>query len=85
MEGLLSVEGLLSGAFSVSASSFLGAASSSRELCLGSELAGFSLFDGAAPPVSMRTKSWPTTTVSSSLARNSLIVPASGALTATSI
>ncbi len=40
--------------------------------------------DGA-PPTSMRTKSWPTTTVSSSLARNSLMTPASGAFTATSI
>lgn len=40
---------------------------------------------GGAPPSSNRMRSWPTVTVSSSFARNSLIVPASGALTATSI
>ncbi len=52
---------------------------------LGSDAAfSFSPPEGA-PPSSRRTKSCPTVTVSSSLARNSLIVPASGALTATSI
>ena len=50
-----------------------------------------SLFSGlllppeGALPGSIWTRSWPTVTVSSSLTRNSLIVPASGALTATSI
>jgi hypothetical protein len=44
----------------------------------------FSPPSGAAPS-SIRTKSCPTVTVSSSFARNSLMVPASGALTATSI
>jgi len=52
---------------------------------LGSEAPfSFSPPEGA-PPSSRRTKSCPTVTVSSSFARNSLIVPASGALTATSI
>jgi hypothetical protein len=40
--------------------------------------------DGA-PPSSRRTRSCPTVTVSSSFARYSFMVPASGALTATSI
>lgn len=41
--------------------------------------------DCGAPPSSNFTRSCPTVTVSSSLAKNSLMVPASGALTATSI
>lgn len=40
---------------------------------------------GGAPPASILAMSWPTVTVSSSLARSSVMVPASGALTATSI
>ena len=51
----------------------------------GSFLAGFAPSSGGAPPVSSFTKSCPTVTVSSSFANSSLIVPASGALTATSI
>ena len=46
---------------------------------------GFSPPALGEPPSSMRTRSCPTVTVSSSLTRNSLMVPASGALTATSI
>jgi hypothetical protein len=59
--------------------------------CLGPSL-GASLASSAAglspegaPPSSMRAKSWPTVTVSSSLTSNSLRTPASGAFTATSI
>jgi len=52
---------------------------------LGSELAFSFSPPWDAPPVSIFTKSCPTVTVSSSFTRNSLIVPASGALTATSI
>ena len=44
-----------------------------------------SAFGAPSPPGSRRTRSCPTTTVSSSFAKNSLIVPAAGALTATSI
>lgn len=40
---------------------------------------------GFAPPASILAISWPTVTVSSSLASSSVMVPASGALTATSI
>ena len=51
----------------------------------GSEPPCFLPLSAAAPLTSSLTRSCPTVTVSSSLARNSLIVPASGALTATSI
>ena len=74
----------------VSASSFLGSGSeddgwSSGAGALGSWPAFCLSPPFGGPPSSNFRRSCPTVTVSSSLARNSLIVPASGALTATSI
>ena len=51
----------------------------------GVESAFSSFPPSGGPPSSRRRRSWPTVTVSSSFTKNSLIVPASGALTATSI
>jgi hypothetical protein len=73
-----------SGAFS----SFGGAgfdSSFSSAGAFGSSFAGFFLSPDGSPPSSILTKSCPTVTVSSSLTKNSFIVPAEGALTATSI
>lgn len=59
---------------------------SSEAASFGSDLAGSSLPpSGAEAPSSMTAISWPTVTVSSSLTLISLITPATGALTATSI
>ncbi|KAI6755945.1 hypothetical protein HG531_005051 [Fusarium graminearum] len=67
------------------ADSCLGSGFDSDSDFLGSSLGASFLSPDGSPPSSMRTRSWPTVTVSSSATRNSLMVPASVALTATSI
>jgi len=69
-------------------SSFLGAGSEDAGSLDSDSLESDSVLffpPSGGPPSSRRSKSCPTVTVSSSLTRNSLIVPASGALTAISI
>jgi hypothetical protein len=78
--------GGLDSSFGFDSSVFAGSGSEGADSLLGA--ASFepeSAFGAPSPPSSRRTRSCPTTTVSSSFAKYSLMVPAAGALTATSI
>ena len=81
---LAGFSGLGAGSGSLAAGSSLGVGVPGSPLVsLGADC--FSAPPSGAAPGSMRARSWPTVTVSSSLTRSSFNVPASVALTATSI